>query len=178
MGQLINRVTDRQRLLSKHQNGVAIVEFLISVPLLLLLFAAVAEFGIIFYKQTTLTTAVQDGARYLAGKSIYGQVTFVEIRTQQEIEVKNLVVFGNIWGNGAPLIDGLDITDVTVDCLNGSIATSEGIQCNPDPIVTSMFPFFVKAEFQYVPVFGSMLDNLTGVDVSLPLKASATNIGF
>ena len=120
---------------------------------------------------------MQDGVRHIAGKSIYGQVQFVEIRTQIEVDAKNLVVFGNIWGNGTPLIDGLDTTMVTVDCSYGSIVTVEGKQCNPD-VATSMSPYFVKVEFEYVPVLGSMLDNLTGIDMSVPLKASATNIGF
>lgn len=179
MGQLIihnNTVRQRQ---SKQQHGVAIVEFLISVPFLLLLFAAVAEFGIIFFTQTTLNSAVQDGTRYLAGKSIYGQdSTFPEIRPQVEAEIKNLVVFGNIGGHGTPLVDGLNTTMVTVDCLHGFTATPEGKLCNNDITVPSMAPYFVRVDYQYIPALGSMLENLTGIDISVPLKASAINIGF
>jgi len=182
MGQLTNHNLARgQRLRqSTQQDGVAIVEFLISVPFLLLLFAAVAEFGIIFYTQTTLNSAVQDGTRYIASKSIYGQdIPYPEIRPQFEADVKNLVVYGNIKGNGTPLVAGLNATMVTVDCVNGSTVTPEGGKlCKSDITVPSMAPYFVRVQYPYVPALGNMLKNLTGIDMSISLKASATHIGF
>jgi len=52
----------------KAQSGVAIIEFTITLPVLLLLLFAGAEVGRLLYQYNTLTKAVEDGARYLAGQ--------------------------------------------------------------------------------------------------------------
>jgi Flp pilus assembly protein TadG len=60
----------------KHQNreqGVAIIEFTITLPLLLLLLFAGAEVGRLLYQYNTLTKSVEDGARYLASRVRYAQ---------------------------------------------------------------------------------------------------------
>ena len=49
------------------QRGLAIVEFAIVLPLLLLLSLATTELGRALYQQDTLNKAVRDGARHLAG---------------------------------------------------------------------------------------------------------------
>lgn len=50
------------------EQGVAIIEFTITLPLLLLLLFAGAEVGRLLYQYNTLTKSVEDGARYLAGR--------------------------------------------------------------------------------------------------------------
>lgn len=178
MGYLIKMVAIRRKPICKSQGGVAMVEFLISVPFLLLMFAAIVEFGIMFYQQTTLNKSVQDGARYLAGKSVFGSVGFTEIRAQQRVEVSNLVVYGNILGTGQPLIDGLDTSMVTIECAYGSTATSSGTRCNSDAVINLLSPFSVSAQVQYSPVLGGMLTSFTGLNISIPLKASTVSVGF
>jgi len=178
MGHLINQYTENNQCHVVTQRGVAMVEFLISVPVLLMLFAAVIEFGIMFYTQTTLNKAVQDGVRYLAGRSVYGQLNFTEIRPQVRTEAINLVVYGNIWANGNPLIENFDPSMVEVNCLYGTTATATGSRCTADASNNLISPFYVRAQFQYVPAFGGMLSGLTGVNISIPLQASAINLGF
>lgn len=178
MGLLTKDCTAR-RLRSKAnpQRGVAMVEFLISVPFMLLLFAAVSEFGIIFYTQTTLNTAVNDSARFLSTqtKNTIGDTV---ITAEDRTNATNLVVYGNILGNGQPLVNDLASSDVTITCLYGSTAHSDGTECNDHAVITSLSAISVKAEVQYVPVLGSMLENLTGINLDIPLKASAINVSI
>lgn len=47
----------------KNQKGVAIVEFAIALPLLLLLLAGFIEFGFLLYNKQVITNASREGAR-------------------------------------------------------------------------------------------------------------------
>ena len=49
--------------------GLAMVEFVIVAPLLMLLMLTVGEFGRVFFQYNTLTKAVREGARYAAGQA-------------------------------------------------------------------------------------------------------------
>ena len=178
MGLLIKGCTARRlRLKAKPHRGVAMVEFLISVPFMLLLFSAVAEFGIIFYTQTTLNKAVNDSARFLAAQTI-NPIGDTVITPEDRTNATNLVVYGNILGNGQPLVNGMGTSDVTIECLYGFTPHSDGIECNENIVITSLSAISVKAEVQYVPVLGSMLENFTGINIDIPLKASAINVSF
>ena len=54
----------------RDEHGVQLIELAIVIPIMLLLFAAVAEFGRYFYEYTTLAKSARLGARYLVSKSI------------------------------------------------------------------------------------------------------------
>jgi Flp pilus assembly protein TadG len=54
------------RSLWRDQEGSAIVESAVVVPVLMALFAGVYEFSYFFYQQQLITTGVRDAARYLA----------------------------------------------------------------------------------------------------------------
>ncbi len=47
----------------ENQRGVAAVEFAIVLPLLLILFAGITEFGIAYYNKQVITNASREGAR-------------------------------------------------------------------------------------------------------------------
>ena len=47
----------------RRRSGMAMVEMVIILPLLLMLFFAIAEFGLVFTKWQTLTNAAREGAR-------------------------------------------------------------------------------------------------------------------
>ena len=134
--------------------------------------ALIAEFGIMFYKYTTLTTTVQDAARYVGERAIRA-TGLTEIRPEDVTAASNLIVYGNTVGTGTALIDGLDISDVTISCLNGATATSTGTRCASDLLNPSLSQISVNAQIQYSPVLGDMLNKLTGVNVAFPLSATA-----
>ena len=84
------------------QNGAALVEFALILPLLLLLTFITTEFGRAMYQYNTLTKSVRDAARYLSIQTPGTHMT----------EASNLIVYGNVAGTGAPLALGLALTNV------------------------------------------------------------------
>lgn len=167
----------KERSAYQGQNGLAMVEFLISLPFLLMAFAAVVEFGIIFYTQTMLNSSVQDGTSYLSQNSVFGNFSFTELRPQFITNATNLIVYGNISGTGTPLISGLDTTKVSIQCVNGSVATLNGERCIEDATMNNLYPFYVSAQVAYTPVLGNLLQALTGVNATFTLKAKAISVG-
>lgn len=101
-------ITHRLRLLGRRERGSQLVEIAIALPVLLVLFAAVAEFGRFFYTDLTLGKATRAGARYLSDK----QLTTIEIN-----RAKSLVICGDPDVNSvcdSPVVYGLTPTMVTV----------------------------------------------------------------
>jgi hypothetical protein len=86
------------------QRGVAIVEFALILPLLLLLTMTVTEFGRALYQYDILAKSVRDAARYLS----------VQTPGTHAAEARNLVVYGNTAGTGTPLALGLTLANVPV----------------------------------------------------------------
>src|ERR1051325_9186286 len=76
----------------RDEQGVQLVEIAIVLPIMLMLFAAVGEFGRYFYEYTTLAKAERVGARFMAAKSIDSTTTDWVLAT------KKLVVYGNTAG--------------------------------------------------------------------------------
>jgi Flp pilus assembly protein TadG len=139
--------------------GIALTEVAIVMPIMLLLFAATAEFGRYFYEYTTLAKAARLGSRYLITSQIdpLNPTVFVD-----EAKAKNLVVFGNVNGTGTPILTGLSTTHVIVS-KSGGIAT---------------VPEVVKVEivgYKHQPIFdlGKML-NSTTLSMNVDVKPSVT----
>jgi Flp pilus assembly protein TadG len=88
--------------MKKKQAGVAIVEFALILPFMLLLTFLPTEFGRAIWQYNTLTKSVRDAARYLSVQTPGTHIT----------EARNLMVYGNIAGTGSPLVLGLSLTNV------------------------------------------------------------------
>ncbi len=78
--------------------GVAIVEFIIVLPICLILIIATAEFGRVFMQYNTLTKSVRDGVRYVATNALVGSTGVVTINGAVQAQTQNLVVYGNTAG--------------------------------------------------------------------------------
>lgn len=89
--------------MKRSQRGVALVEFALVLPLLILLSMITAEFGRALYQYNTLAKAARDGARYLSVRLASPETTS---------HAKNIVVFGNTDGTGDPLLPGLTLANV------------------------------------------------------------------
>lgn len=76
------------------QRGTAMVEFAIVAPLLIFLILAVAEFGHALNQYNTLTKAVRNGARYLAGEALYGNLNVVYLPAELIQATQQRVVQG------------------------------------------------------------------------------------
>jgi len=132
------------------ERGVQLLETAIVIPILLVLFGAVAEFGRYFYEYTTAAKAARVGARYLASKSVNSS-------TNYEAQAKNLVVYGNIAGTGTPVLPGLTTANVQVDYVGGTAGV-------PDLVKISI----INYQHQSIVDLGKLLNNnslTTNVDV-------------
>jgi hypothetical protein len=90
--------------MNKRQKGVALVEFALILPFLLLLSMITTEFGRAMYQYNTLTKSVRDASRYLSLQTPGTKIA----------EARNLMVYGNTAGTGAPLALGLMIEHAVV----------------------------------------------------------------
>lgn len=84
------------------QNGVALIEFALVLPLLLILTFITTEFGRALYQYNTLTKSVRNAARYLSIQSPGTKI----------VESKNLVVYGSLVNTGSPLALGLALNQI------------------------------------------------------------------
>ena len=96
------------------QRGAVLVEMALVTPILLAMMVATAEVTRMFVDHNTLTKAVRNGARHVAGNAFQGTTGIVAVGGVLVVEAQNLVVFGNIAGIGSPVLTGLTVADVTV----------------------------------------------------------------
>lgn len=95
----------RLKCFRRRESGVSLVEVTIVLPVFLMLFAAVAEFGRYFYEYTTLAKSSRAAVRFLSTACPGGD---------DDKTAENLVVFGNEAGSGSPLLTGLDTPNVKI----------------------------------------------------------------
>lgn len=93
------------------QSGASIVEFAVVLPLLVLLFAGTAHFGIIIFYYTRVDKAVHDAARYAALRTYSEQPGDAGLYHSQ---VVNTVYYGNPAGTGAIVAPGITSSGVSV----------------------------------------------------------------
>lgn len=139
----------------RDERGVQLIETAIVIPVLLLLFAGVAEFGRYFYEYSTLAKASRVGARYLAAKAANGPNNW-------QANAKNIVVYGNAAGSGTPILDGLSVNNVEVTYEGGT----PGV---PDRVKVSI------TGYKHQPLFdlGALLNN-DALSLNVDVKPSVT----
>ena len=99
-------IFQRIRRFIKHDDkGAALAELAILVPFLILMVAAVAEFGRFFQKYTTLAKSTRTAARYLSNHPF----------PENQDETRNLVVCGKLTcAGGDELVPGLSTANVCI----------------------------------------------------------------
>ena len=138
-----------------HQRGLALVETAITLPFLLFVMLAASEITFAFVQHATLTKAARAGARWAAEEAIDGTLT-MNLTAALQNETRNLVVYGNRLGAGAPAVDGLGINDVTVNAVGGN-----NIE--------------VSVNYPYTGILGSVLPTFGyGSNISLLFNMNAT----
>lgn len=145
----------RVRRFLKKERGTQILELAIALPVMLILLAAVGEFGRFFYTYSALTNAVRAGARHACKWERNASWTIPE--------TTKMVVYGDYsdTSNG-PILPGLTTSNVVVQA-NG-------------PSVNNIDSVTVKiVNYQYTPLFD--LGAITGIPsltLNVPMNASAT----
>ena len=88
----------------RRQKGVAIVEFALAVPLMLIMSFITTEFGRAVYQYNTLAKSVRDAARYLS----------IQTPNTHQTEAANLIVYGKttVTPTDRPLAVGLNTSHV------------------------------------------------------------------
>ncbi|HYD77927.1 TadE family protein [Ramlibacter sp.] len=89
---------------ARRQSGVAIVEFALILPMLLVLTFITTEFGRALHQYNTIVKSVRDAARYLSIQTP-GDTTAM-------LRARNLVVYGDPGGSGTPIVPGLALSHV------------------------------------------------------------------
>jgi len=150
----------------KQQKGLALVEFAIALPFLILLLSVMGEIGYLLYQQTSLNKSIENGAVYASKNTRLG-TGLIKIDATTEQNAKNLIIYGNLAGTGDKLINNINIEDISLTCTYG---TEDGY-CEKDAGVTAIT---LQANVNYIPVMGSLFDNVTGFTL-FPLSLSATS---
>lgn len=138
----------------RKQQGIAVLEFLLTAPLLVLVVFAVSELGWAFHQYHTMTRATQDGARHLASRATNG-AGLVVLDSVLVQEASNLVVFGNTVGAGEPLLPGWSADDVSVS--------------SPDASHVE-----VRAIYNYVPIVGRIPAFYGGDPIDMAFEMNGT----
>ena len=126
------------------------------MPILLILFGAVAEFGRYFYEYTTAAKAARVGARYLASKSVTGS------GGDYVGDAKKLVVYGNVAGTGSPVLPGMTVANVDVQ-YQGAVA---GV---PDTVTITI----INYQHDSIVNLGALLKSET-LSLDVDVKPSVT----
>lgn len=140
----------------RDERGVQLLEMAIVIPILLVLFAAVAEFGRYFYEYTTLAKASRVGARYMISKCVNNSTV------DYKANAKRMVVYGNAAGSGSPVLSGLDVNNVDVSYSPAGTAI-------PDTVTVTI------ENYPHVPLFnlGALLNN-TSLSTAVNVRPSVT----
>jgi len=146
---------ERVRRFITREQGTHIVELSIALPIMLVLFGALAEFGRFFYTYSTLTNAVRAGARHACKWEKNASWTFPE--------TSKMVVYGDYTDTSkGPILPGLTTSNVQI--------TANGPSANKVDSVT------VKIiNYPYQPLFDlGKLTGISGLSLNINLNASAT----
>jgi Flp pilus assembly protein TadG len=103
----------------RSQHGLAAVEFVICVPMLLLLTLACAELGRAFVHYATLSYTVRDATRFVTMNSVNGTTGVVQLSNATITAAKNLAVYGNVGGTGARRLPNFQVAHVAVQNAGG-----------------------------------------------------------
>ncbi|WP_338473768.1 TadE/TadG family type IV pilus assembly protein [Pseudomonas sp. MS646] len=96
------------------QQGVALVEFTLVLPVLLLLLLAFGEFGRMLYQYNVLLQASRDADRFVASQAWNGTLGGVALSNTLQTQTRNVAVYGVPSQAGSAVLSGLTTANVQV----------------------------------------------------------------
>ncbi|WLG49465.1 TadE/TadG family type IV pilus assembly protein [Pseudomonas sp. FP1742] len=96
------------------QQGVALVEFTLVLPILLLLLLSLGEFGRMFYQYNVLLQASRDADRFVASQAWNSTLGAVSLSNTLVTQTKNVAVYGVPANTGTAVVSGLTTANVVV----------------------------------------------------------------
>jgi Flp pilus assembly protein TadG len=149
-----------------HQRGFALVEFVITAPVLLLIMFGSFEFSNFLQEYSRLNDAVNDAASWAAIQALQGSDGVLATGTAWNTlvtQTQNMVVYGNAAGSGSPLLPSLNTGQVSVQ------ANTTG---NSNTVTVSVsYPYISLFGGAAIPDFGGGWGSLS---TSYNLNISAT----
>ncbi|MEF1309660.1 pilus assembly protein [Vibrio mytili] len=136
---------------NRYQSGLAALEFIICLPVLLMLTVLLIDVSRAFIQYTEINKALQNGVRY-AVVDTYGTLDFSSIADSGKI--RNVVVYGSPTATGNPVLRYIEPGDVDV-----FETTTNGIK-----------EVEVKVTYIYEPIFS----RLPFTDSSLAFEIGAS----
>ena len=98
----------------QRQQGLAIVEFTLVLPVLLLLLLAFGEFGRMLYQYNVLLQASRDADRFVASQAWNSTLGQVALSSTLLTQTKNVAVYGVPANTGTAVVSGLTTGNVVV----------------------------------------------------------------
>lgn len=137
------------------QRGVALVEFALLFPFLLVLTFTTTEFGRALYEYQGVTKSVRAAARYLSTQNP---------ETHRD-EAANLVVYGSIVGGRTPLVRNLAAPEVTVTSVWGQEGTA--------PLIKTVTVTVTGYQFRsiFTTVFGLNFGTVTYSPITATMRS-------
>lgn len=105
---------------ARRERGLAVVEFAIGAPLLLLLLLAVGEFGRLLLQYNELLQGSRDAARYVSSHAMNTTLGTIDLTATLQSTAKNLVVYGAPSVGATPVVPGLTTAQVQVTPVGGT----------------------------------------------------------
>lgn len=141
--------------MKNEQQGVALVEFALVLPVLLILAALTIDLGRAVFRYNTTVKTVRDAARYLS----------VQAPNSHQTETRNLIVYGNTAGTGAPLDPMLTATMV-----KDPVWKTEGTA----PVINTVTVRIQGYQFQPISSswFGTAFSTLTYSDITATMRTT------
>jgi hypothetical protein len=104
------------------QQGAVLAEMALVTPILLILLLATADLTRAFIEHNTLTKAVRNGARYVAGQAFQGSTGVVSVDAALADDTRHVVLYGSTSppGGTPPVLPGLTLTNITVVQIGGT----------------------------------------------------------
>lgn len=142
----------------RRQKGLAMVEFAIGAPVLLLLLLAIGEFGRMLSHYNQLLQGSRDAARYVASHAMNSTLGRIDLNGSLQGTAQSLVVYGApSQGGRSAILPGLTTGMVQVSTVN-----TEHIQ--------------VSVTYTFRPVIGAALPGFFGDDIPLNIPLTATTV--
>lgn len=136
------------------QQGVALIEFALILPFLLMLTFTITELGRAMFEYNTVAKATRDAVRYIS----------VQTPNTHQAEAQNLIVYGNIEGTGQPLARGLTLTNVPPPTWGTAGAA---------PVINTVTVQVTNYQFQSIAatVFGLPFGTITYGDITATMRS-------
>ena len=150
--------------LTKKQNGVAAIEFVLLLPLLLLIGWVSVDFGRLIFQYDALTKTTRDATRYLAAvtrpPNTPDSESYKNYVSTDETSAKNLALCGSISNCTNTIVPELILDNIAIDYSNNG----EGIYFVKVSIINYKVKFITN---QIAQLIGMKEVNLNDISVTM-----------